>query len=623
MTSLSGGPAEGFIERRVTGAALVVLAVWILLLTRLFYLQVVQVERYLQVAERNSVRTHRVQAPRGMILDRNGEILVDARPALGIMLVPSETEDLELTLRRVARLAGVDESALIQHFGRPSGAARFKPQRVLDDLDRAAFARIDERLWALPGVHSEYRTLRDYRDSEVGAHVLGWLGEIDADQLGDREYQGYRSGDVVGRKGIEKLLEPELRGRPGGENWLVDAHGRELEQLSAVEPQPGYNATLTLDRSLQQAAEQALDELGKAGAVVGLDPRTGEVLALASRPGFDPNRFSSGIDAAQWKALMGDARAPLHFRALQGQYPPGSTYKVVTAIAGLEEGVIRPGLEVNCGGSFRLGKRTYRCWKKGGHGVVDVHKALVQSCDVFFYRVGLEVGVDRLAYYARMLGFGSPTGIELPGETAGLVPTRAWKERRFGEPWMDGETISLSIGQGFNLWTPLQLASAYAALGNGGTRWRPYLVQRVQQPDGTTLREAAPEAAGTLPFKEETLKIVRDGLRGVVMEPHGTGSAMRNLPGGVDAAGKTGTAQVIGMKGDVPTDEKLIPEQYRDHAWFVTYVPAEEPRLVVAVLVEHGGHGGSAAAPVAAKVVRVFLENEAAKKAREQLVAGN
>jgi penicillin-binding protein 2 len=622
MTSLSGGPAEGFIERRVTSAALVVLAVWLILLARLFYLQVVQAERYTQFAERNSVRTHRVQAPRGMILDRNGEILVDARPALGITLVPSETEDLELTLRRVARLAGADEAELLQRHGRPSGAARFKPQLVLQDLDRAAFARIGERLWALPGVHSEYRTLRDYRYGEMSAHLLGWLGEIDPESLEDREYQGYRPGDVVGRKGIEKLLERELRGRPGGENWLVDAHGRELELLSAVEPQPGLNVTLTLDRRLQQVAEHALDERGKAGAIVALDPRNGEVLVLASRPGFDPNRFASGIDGAEWKALMNDARAPLHFRALQGQYPPGSTYKLVTAIAGLEEGVIRPGLQVHCGGSFRLGRRTYRCWRRGGHGVVDVHKALVQSCDVFFYRVGLEVGVDRLAYYARSLGFGARTGIELPGELPGLVPTRAWKERRFGEPWMEGETVSLSIGQGFNLWTPLQLAHAYAAVGHGGMRWRPFLVKRVQQPDGAILRETAPQAAGPLPFKEETLRIVRDALRGVVQEPRGTGGHMRNLPGGVEAAGKTGTAQVVGMKGDPPEDESLIPEQYRDHAWFVTYLPAENPRLAIAVLVEHGGHGGSAAAPIAAEVARAFLENESAPP-MEQLVAGN
>jgi len=628
MIPLGTSPSEGFIERRVTGAALVVLAVWILLLARLFYLQVVQAERYERFAERNSVRTHRLQAPRGMILDRNGEILVDARPALGITVVATETEDLSLTLRRVAGLANVEETSLLERVGRPSGAARFKPQRVLDDLDRAAFARIDERLWALPGVHSEYRTLRDYRFGELASHLLGRLGEITAEQLGERDYQGYRSGDVIGRDGIEKLLERELRGRPGGENWLVDAHGRELELLSAVEPQPGLNVTLTIDRRLQQVAEEALDEIDKAGSIVALDPRNGEVLALASRPGFDPNHFAAGIAASEWRALREDERAPLHFRPLQGQFPPGSTYKVVPAIAGLEEGVIRPGFRVHCSGSFRHGRRTYRCWRRGGHGVVDVHKALVQSCDVFFYKVGLEIGVDRLAYYARELGFGAPTGIDLTDEKGGLVPTRAWKERRFGEPWMEGETVSVSIGQGFNLWTPLQLANAYAAIGGGGVRWKPFVVKRVARPDGAIVREVSPRMAEVLPFKDETLRIVRAALRGVVHEPHGTGSAMRRLPGDIESAGKTGTAQVVGLKGDQPADESLIPEKYRDHAWFVSYLPAENPRLAIAVLVEHGGHGGSAAAPVAAKLARAFLENENGAgdppvERKEQLVAGN
>jgi penicillin-binding protein 2 len=261
--------------------------------------------------------------------------------------------------------------------------------------------------------------------------------------------------------------------------------------------------------------------------------------------------------------------------------------------------------------------------------VVDVHKALVQSCDVFFYRVGLEVGVDRLAYYARELGFGAPTGIELPDEKAGLVPTRAWKERRFGEPWMEGETVSVSIGQGFNLWTPLQLANAYAAVGSSGIRWKPFVVKRVERPDGGIVREVSPQTAEVLPFKEETLRMVRAALRGVVHEPHGTGGAMRKLPGDVESAGKTGTAQVVGMKGDPPADESLIPEKYRDHAWFAAYVPAAEPRLAIAVLIEHGGHGGSAAAPLAAKIARAFLENEKADaeppigETKEQLVAGN
>jgi len=270
---------------------------------------------------------------------------------------------------------------------------------------------------------------------------------------------------------------------------------------------------------------------------------------------------------------------------------------------------------VSCNGSFRLGKRVYRCWKKEGHGVVDLHKALVQSCDVYFYKLGLELGVNRLAYYARALGLGARTGIELGGEMPGLVPTKEWRQMRDGTQWVDGDTVSVSIGQGANLWTPLQLASAYAAIANGGTRYRAHILKRVEEPDGTLVREVEPEVVGEVAVSAQTLQIVREGLEGVVHEPHGTGYVMLNLPGGVRAAGKTGTAQVVGM----PVNERIASEdlmrQHRDHAWFVTYSPAENPRIVVAVLVEHGGHGGSAAAPVAREVVATFLEREMASYA--------
>jgi penicillin-binding protein 2 len=282
------------------------------------------------------------------------------------------------------------------------------------------------------------------------AHVLGTLGEINKRQLASRRYAGYRLGDVVGQSGVESLLERELRGRPGGRSVLVDVQGRELEVLREVAPQAGNNVVLTLDHRLQRVAEEALEATGRAGAIVALDPRTGEVLALVSRPAFDPNRFAAGIDPESWQEMVTDPRRALPNRALQGQYPPGSTYKVVTAIAGLEEKVIRRDTTVYCGGSFRLGRRRYRCWKQGGHGEVQLHRAIVESCDVFFYRVGLELGVDRLAYYARALGLGQPTGLELGPEEAGLVPTAAWKERRFQEPWIQGETLSAAIGQGFN-----------------------------------------------------------------------------------------------------------------------------------------------------------------------------
>jgi penicillin-binding protein 2 len=622
VTQLSGpgSPVDSHVERRITGAAVVILGVWLLLLARLFYLQVAQGERYAVSAERNSVRTHRVEASRGMILDRNGEILVDVRPSADVSVVPSQTADLARTVRRVAALTGADANELAEKVGDPRGSSRFRTHRLVSDMNRDAAARLDARLWALSGVYLENRPIRLYRFGDSASHVLGWLGEIDKEQLERREYQGYRRGDVIGRKGIERLLDRDLRGRAGGRNVLVDAHGRELEELSVVRPQPGLNVVLTLDHRLQLVAEAALDRIDKAGVIVGLDPRNGEVLVLASRPAFDPNKFAIGIASEDWKSLRSDPRSPLHHRALQGQYPPGSTYKVISAIAALEDGVFDLDDEVFCNGSYRLGRRRYRCWRRGGHGSVDLHRALVQSCDVFFYKLAEELenrsqngvlGVDRLAYYARMLGLGAGAGLEIPGEKTGLVPTSTWKARRFGEPWVKGETLSVAIGQGFNLLTPLQLAQAYAAIASGGVRYRPFVVKRVERPDGELVRRTEPEAMGRLPFKPETIDTIRAALRGVVHEPRGTGSAMRRLPFDVEAAGKTGTAQVVNMKADAPKDDDEVPERFRDHAWFAAYLPAENPRLVISVLVEHGGHGGSAAAPIAAEVARAFLENEA------------
>jgi penicillin-binding protein 2 len=622
VTQLPGSRSvEAHLERRIALGVLLIVAVWLLLLVRLFHMQVVEGDRYWDSAQKNSVRTHRVKAPRGIILDRTGAILTDSRPSYNVLVVPHETQEMEQTLVRVANLAGVDPGPLRERVGEPRGRARFQPQEVARDLQRPAVARVEARLWAMPGVLSQVAPIREYRYGNIAAHVLGWLGEISPNELEKRAFQGYRSGENVGKGGVERLLDRELRGRDGGENVLVDAHGRELELLDAVEPQPGQRVVLTLDHRLQSVAESALQKTERNGAVVALDPRNGEVLVLVSQPSFDPNRFARGIEKEEWQQLVEDPGKPLHNRALLGQYPPGSTYKVVTAIAGLEKGVIRPGFTVKCVGSHRLGRRRYRCWKRGGHGVVALHRALVESCDVFFYVVGHEVGIDELAYYGRALGLGSPTGIEVGREGAGLVPTRAWKERRFGEVWLAGETLSASIGQGFNLWTPIQLASVYAAIGNGGTRYRPFVVREIADPHGRLVRETQPESKGRLPLSPGTLEQVQSALHGVVHEPHGTGYAMRGLPGGVEAAGKTGTAQVVTLAKDPPKDDDEIPIERRDHAWFVTYAPAEAPRIAVAVLVEHGGHGGSAAGPIAAEVVATFLENETEARIAGELEA--
>jgi penicillin-binding protein 2 len=609
-----GTPADPGLERRLPLGAFVVVFFWTILFARLFFLQVVEGDRFRVSAERNSVRTHRVAAPRGIVKDRYGEILVDSRPAFRVLVVPHEAGDLRQTLHKVALITAEPEEFLSERLGEPTGRARFQPRVLLHDVDRDTLARVEARLWALPGVLTQASPLRAYRFGESASHVLGALGEINRRQLSSKRYAGYQLGDVVGQSGVEALLEHELRGRPGGRSVLVDVQGRELELLGEVEPQAGRNVVLTLDHHLQQVAEKALDSTGKAGAIVALDPRTGEVLALVSRPAVDPNLLAAGIDHESWQQLLDDPGKALQNRALQGQYPPGSTYKVVTAIAGLEEGVIDQDRTVHCAGSYRLGRRRYRCWRRGGHGEVDLHRAIVESCDVFFYTVGREIGVDRLAYYARALGLGRSTGIELSPEEAGLVPTAAWKVRRFREPWIEGETLSLAIGQSFNLLTPIQLASVYAAIANGGTRYRPHVVRRIEEPDGEPVRINGRQGLGEVPVSRETLETVRRALRGVVHDEHGTGAVVRWLPGRVEAAAKTGTAQVVALSDHV--DEEDVPEHQRDHGWFVTYAPADAPRIVVAVLVEHGGHGSSSAGPLARDVLQAFFTPEEARVAR-------
>jgi penicillin-binding protein 2 len=615
VTSRRGarGPADPGVERRLLVGAFFVLFAWTILLSRLFFLQVVEGEQFRISAERNSIRTHRVPATRGIVFDRNGTILADARPAFDVLVVPHEAGDLPSTLGRLARLTGEPEASLVQRIGTPTGRARFQPRVAVRDAGRDVMSRVEVRLWALPGVLTQASPLRFYPFGDSAAHVLGTIGEINRSQLEDKRYAGYRPGDEVGQSGIETLVEGELRGRPGGRNVLVDVQGRELELLGAVEPQAGNNVVLTLDQRLQGVAEAALDETGRAGAVVALDPATGEVLVLSSRPSFDPNRFAAGIDRGTWEGLVHHPRSPLQNRALQGQYPPGSTYKVVTAIAGLEEGVLDADTHVDCKGSYKLGRRRYRCWKRGGHGRVDLYRALVESCDVFFYRAGVELGVDRLAYYARALGLGRTTGIDIGSEEAGLVPTSGWKERRFKEPWIEGETVSIAIGQGFNLWTPIQLASVYAAIANGGTRYRPFLVKRIEQPGGNTVRVVSPTVVEEVPISHRTLEVIRRALRGVVHERNGTGARLRGLPGDVEAAGKTGTAQVVSQSGDEGED---VAEQLRDHAWFVGYAPADAARIVVAVLVEHGGQGSRAAGPIARRVLEAYFSTEEQRLAR-------
>jgi penicillin-binding protein 2 len=375
--------------------------------------------------------------------------------------------------------------------------------------------------------------------------------------------------------------------------------------LHEVTDVPGFTAQLTLDRQLQQTAFEAMQ--GKEATLVALDVHTGAVLAMVSTPAYDPNVFARGIKAEEWRALIKDPLRPLSNRATQGQFPPGSTFKVVMAIAGLEEGVIEPETRISDPGFYYFGNRAFRDWKKGGHGSVDLHKALVESCDVYFYQLGTRLGVDRIAKWSRALGLGEKSGVALDDERSGTIPDTEWKRRRFRQPWYPGETVSVAIGQGYVTVTPLQLAITMATVANGGTVYRPRIVSKVESFDRGTVREYGPEIIRTVPMKPTTLARVRNALADVVKSPSGTGGAARTPI--VDIAGKTGTAQVIEMKGAYLKSEQ-IAYMNRDHAWFVSYAPAQNPQIAVVVLVEHGGHGGSAAAPIAKKVIEKYMEQQ-------------
>jgi len=367
---------------------------------------------------------------------------------------------------------------------------------------------------------------------------------------------------------------------------------------------------LTIDAQLQKIAADALGN--RAGAVAVMDPRDGAILALVSSPSFDPNLFNGRISLHDWERIAKDPQHPMENRSITGLYPPGSTYKLVVAAAALQEDLIRPDTSILCRGTFDLGNRTYRCWQKKGHGMVNLHRAIVESCDVYFYNLGKMIGVDKLAWYAGQFGFGAPTGIDLPRERAGLIPTKAWKLAKLKEPWQMGETISLAIGQGFNLVTPLQLVNAYSTLANGGTLWRPRIIQRIETQDGRVLRDFDPEIKGRLPLSEKNMELLRQGFWGAVNEGGGTGYALKRL--GTDVCGKTGTAQVVGL----PEDERArklmrISAQQRDHALFVCFAPCgydRRPEIAVAVIVEHAGHGGAVAAPIARKVIDAYFESK-------------
>jgi len=588
-----------------------VVSVFVVLLLRLWFLQIIRGESYRNLSENNRIRLEDIPPTRGIIYDRHGRILVDNRPAFKLALIPADVSDLKHTLDKLGRILKVEEPQLEEKVKSAPRGAPFRPILLSRDMNRDQVAAVETHRFNLPGVMVQIEPRRSYEMPSFAAHLIGYLGEIEEAQLKDRRQQGYKLGDYLGKYGVEMEWEPELKGLRGGRQVEADAAGRQLSILREVAPEPGHNLILTLDTQLQLRAESALE--GKAGAIIAMDPTTGDILAMASSPAFDQNQFVRGFTSSEWQAIVDNPLHPLENKAIQGQYPLGSTFKPVVATAALAEGLVDPETTFSCNGEYQLGNQAYRCWRKRGHGQIALYQAVVQSCDIYFYQLGQKLGVDLMSAYAQRFRLGSRTLIRLNNEAGGLVPTAQWKLRRFGVPWQKGEDLVTAIGQGFLLATPMQMAVFYAAIANGGKFLRPRVVLRVEDPDGGVVKNVSPEILGNLNLSPDTISFIQNALEGAVNEPKGTGRAaqLRGRLRSIKVAGKTGTAQVVRAPEDdeEEQDENQVPYEFRDHAWFVAYAPAEAAEIVVVVLVEHGGHGGSAAAPLARQVMEEYFKN--------------
>jgi penicillin-binding protein 2 len=600
MVPISQREVPIVLRRRVAFAVGAVAIGFLLLLARLWNLQVLQGNEMRLLSENNRIRLHRVQATRGTVVDRYGRVLIDSRPSFDAVMVPEDAPSVELTIENLAHFlshsAAEMRALLTQMTARPP----FEEVIVKRDLSWEDVVAVETHQLDLPGVSLRITPRRSYPLGSQLAHLLGYVGEASPEDLAADPR--YRMGDLIGKAGLERHWEKYLRGVNGGQQVEVDAVGRKLRVLREVEEVPGDTVRLTIDLDLQEAASNALG--ARDGSVVALDPNNGEILALVNHPAFDPNVFARGVRAEEWRAFLNDKHRPLNNRGIHGQYPPGSTFKIVVATAALEEGVINPFTRLHCPGGLQFGNHYFRCWKKGGHGSVNLHEALVQSCDVFFYQVAQRAGIDTIAHYARAFGLGMPTGIGLEHEKMGTIPDTAWKRKRFKQPWYAGETLSVAIGQGYVTATPLQMANLIATAAVG-KRFRPRFVRQVETPDGDVVHVEDPEVLGTLKVRRTTLNQLREALRDVVNGERGTGKKAR-LPD-VEVAGKTGTSQVVKL-GKQRLKASQVPWQQRDHAWFVAYAPVDAPEIAVAALVEHAdGGGGAVAAPVVHDVMQTYF----------------
>jgi penicillin-binding protein 2 len=577
---------------RVRVLAAVVTGLLVLIGSGFWFVQLVQGDYYRALAENNRLRKLSVKAPRGLIYDRNGRLLVENVPSYNLMLDRSRGVGLDRSLAFAAEVLGRPVEELQRLMESYSAVPDFKPVLVAENLTLSEVARFGVAGLEYPEFEVEVHHLRLYRHREQTAHLLGYLGEAAQAEI-DASDGAYSPGDLVGKKGIEQTYDPILRGKDGERVVVVDSQGELLEEYRRKPAVPGRNLRLSIDLDLQQEAARWFDGPEKVGAVIAMDPRNGEILALVSAPSYNPNLFARRLQKADWQALITDPNHPLQNRAIQNTYSPGSTFKIIMETAGLTEGIFDERTAVGCSGAKSFYGRPFRCWRAGGHGTVNAHTAFKVSCDVYFYTLGQKMGIEKIARYARLFGFGSPTGIDLSGEKRGLVPDAEWSLAARKHPWYPGETISVSIGQGPVLITPLQMVEMTALVANGGYRVIPHLIKDAKLPPPVHV-----------PLDEAALSAVRGGMWAVVNEPGGTGYGSVRLPG-VEIAGKSGTVQVIGYAQRL--DPQHMPFKYRDHAWFTSFAPANDPEIVVTVFAEHGGGGSRVAGPIAQAVYAKYF----------------
>ena len=603
-------------RNRLMLAGFAILAAFALLLGRLAWLQVVQREYYHTLAEQNRISVVPVVPNRGIILDRNGEVLAANYSAYTLEITPSRVADVERAIDDLSKVIEIAPRDRRRFRKLQEDSKNFESLPIKTRLTEEEVARFVVNRFRFPGFEIKARVFRSYPQGEVASHAIGYIGRINdadvkrIDTLG--RTTNYKGTDHIGKLGIEGAYEEELHGATGSEKVEIDAGGRAIRSLGRSEPQSGNNLVVTLDLKLQRIAEEAFQEYR--GALVALDPKTGEVLALVSKPGFDPNLFVDGIDPVNWEALNNSPDKPLNNRALRGQYPPGSTIKPFMALAALESKKRSPEFTISDPGYYTLAGVThrYRDWKKEGHGSVNMYKSIVISCDTYYYGLAVDMGIDTIHDFLTRVGFGARTGIDIEGELQGLAPSQEWKWQRFRQKWFTGDTVSVGIGQGYLLVTPVQLAAAVATLANGGTPVHPRLLKAVQDAKTQESRTIPAHSGETQVIRAENLKLITAAMVDVT-RPGGT-AAQASLGAPYAIAAKTGTAQVVAMKQGEKYDEKRTKEQFRDHALFIAYAPADDPKLAMAILVENGGHGGSTAAPIARQVFDYYLLGKVAEK---------